>query len=156
MGADPERENGMARIEGGIVIGRPVDMVFDYIADQGNEPQCNPRMVRVEKITAEPVGNGTQFCSPVASMGRTAEVLSERTGYDTRVLLASTMMMQRQATGMSTTAPRTPYCPSRERSSRPTSPHSASRRPSTLIPGEWEACVQDAPALARITEGALA
>ncbi len=113
MGADPERENGMARIEGGIVIGRPVDMVFDYITDQGNEPQCNPRMVRVEKITAGPVGNGTQFCSPVASMGRTAEVLSE--------------------------------------------PHPASRRPSTLISQRvGEACVQDAPALARITEGALA
>jgi hypothetical protein len=53
MGADPERENGMFRIEGG---------------------QCNPRMVWVEKITAGPVGNGTQFRSPVASMGRTAEV----------------------------------------------------------------------------------
>ena len=42
----------MARIEGEIVIGQPVDVVFNYVADQSNEPQYNPRMVRAEKITA--------------------------------------------------------------------------------------------------------
>jgi hypothetical protein len=42
MGADPERGNGMAGIEGEIVIGRPVDVVFDYVADQRNEQQYNP------------------------------------------------------------------------------------------------------------------
>jgi hypothetical protein len=46
----------MARIEGAIVIGRPVDVVFDYVADQSNEPQYNPQMVRAEKITPGPVG----------------------------------------------------------------------------------------------------
>jgi hypothetical protein len=44
----------MARIEGEIVIGRPVDVVFGYVADQSNEPQYNLRMVRAEKITAGP------------------------------------------------------------------------------------------------------
>jgi hypothetical protein len=42
----------MARIEGEIVIGLPVDVAFDYVADQSNEPQYNPHMVRAEKITA--------------------------------------------------------------------------------------------------------
>ena len=28
----------MAKIEGEIVIGRPVDVVFDMVADQRNEP----------------------------------------------------------------------------------------------------------------------
>ena len=32
----------MARVEGQIVIGRPVDVVFGYVADQSNEPQYNP------------------------------------------------------------------------------------------------------------------
>ena len=41
----------MAGIEGDIVIGRPVEVVFDYVADQSNEPQYNPQMVRAEKIT---------------------------------------------------------------------------------------------------------
>jgi len=59
----------MARIEGETVIGRPVDVVFAYVADQSNEPQSNLRMVRAEKITARPVGNGTQFRSAVRQWG---------------------------------------------------------------------------------------
>ena len=51
----------MARIEGEIVIGRPVDVVSDYVADQSNESQFNLRIVRPEKITAGPVGTGTRF-----------------------------------------------------------------------------------------------
>jgi Polyketide cyclase / dehydrase and lipid transport len=84
----------MARIEGEIVIGQPVGVVFDYVADQSNEPQDNPRMVRAEKITAGPVGKGTQFRSAVASTGRTAEMLIECTGYDRPALLASITTMQ--------------------------------------------------------------
>jgi hypothetical protein len=83
----------MARIEGEIVIGRPVDVVFDYVADQGNEPRYNPRMIRAQKITAGPVGKGTQFRSAVASGGRTAEMLIEYTGYDRPALLASVTTM---------------------------------------------------------------
>ena len=84
----------MARIEGDIVIDRPVEAVFDYVADQSNEPQYNPQMVRAEKITAGPVGVGTKFRSAVASMGRTAEMLIECTGYDRPRRLASTTTMQ--------------------------------------------------------------
>jgi hypothetical protein len=84
----------MAKIEGEIVIGRPVDVVFDYVADQSNEPQYNPRMVRAEKITPGPVGKGTRFRSAVVSMGRTAEMLIECTGYDRPRLLASATAMQ--------------------------------------------------------------
>ena len=83
----------MAGIEGEIVIRRPVDVVFDYAADQSNEPQSNPRMVRAEKITAGPVGKGTRFRSAVASMGRTAEMLIECTGYDRPRLFATTTTM---------------------------------------------------------------
>ena len=83
----------MAGIEGEILIDQPVDVVFDYVADQSNEPQYNPRMVRAEKITPGPVGKGTQFRSAVASMGRTAEMLIECTGYDRPTLLASATTM---------------------------------------------------------------
>jgi len=97
VGSDAIRSgtgNGMARIEGEIVIGQPVDVVFDYVADQSNEPQYNPQMVRAEKITAGPVGKGTQFRSAVASLGRTAEMLIECTGYDRPTLFASVTTMQ--------------------------------------------------------------
>jgi uncharacterized protein YndB with AHSA1/START domain len=84
----------MAAIEGEVVIGRPVDVVFDYVADQRNEPQYNPRMVRAEKITDGPVGRGTVFRSAVASLGRTAEMRIECTAYQRPVLLASTTTMR--------------------------------------------------------------
>lgn len=84
----------MARIDGEIVIDRPVDVVFDYVADQSNEPQYNPQMVRAQKITTGPVGVGTNFRSAVASGGRTAEMLIEITRYDRPHRLASTTTMQ--------------------------------------------------------------
>jgi Polyketide cyclase / dehydrase and lipid transport len=83
----------MATINGEILISRPVDVVFDYVADQSNEPRYNPRMVRAEKITPGPVGRGTRFRSAVTSRGRTAEMLIECTGYDRPALLTSTTTM---------------------------------------------------------------
>jgi len=93
----------MAGIEGEILIGRPVDVVFDYVADQSNEPQYNPQMVRAEKITAGPVGKGTRFRSAVASRGRTAEMLIECTGYDRPRLFESTTTMAQADIGYTLT-----------------------------------------------------
>ena len=84
----------MTKIEGEIVIDRPVQEVFDFVADQSNEPQYNPQMVRAEKITPGPFGTGTKFRSAVASMGRTAEMLIECTGCDRPRRLASITTMQ--------------------------------------------------------------
>jgi hypothetical protein len=84
----------MSGIAGEIVIARPVDVVFDYVADQSNEPQYNPSMIRAEKITPGPVGKGTQFRSAVASMGRTAEMLIECTSYGRPTLFASITTMR--------------------------------------------------------------
>ncbi len=84
----------MARVEGEITIGRPVGVVFDYVADQTNEPRYNPSMVRAERITGGPVGKGTRFRSAVRSAGRTAEMLIELTGYDRPRLLASMTTME--------------------------------------------------------------
>lgn len=39
----------MTKIEGEITMSRPVELVFDYVADQTTEPQYNPRMVRAWK-----------------------------------------------------------------------------------------------------------
>lgn len=52
-------ETGMAHIEGEMVINRPVEAVFDFVADESNEPRFNPRLTRVEKISAGPIGLGT-------------------------------------------------------------------------------------------------
>jgi len=83
----------MARIDGEIVIGRPVDVVFVYVADQSNEAQYNPGWCG-RKDPPGPVGKGTRFRSAVASMGRTVEMLIECTGYDRPTRLSSATTMQ--------------------------------------------------------------
>jgi hypothetical protein len=44
------------RVEGDITIERSVEDVFDFVADERNEPQYNPRMTRAEKISPGPIG----------------------------------------------------------------------------------------------------
>jgi hypothetical protein len=51
----------MANVNGEILIERPVEEVFDFVADQRNEPIYNPRMQQSEKITDGPIGVGTRF-----------------------------------------------------------------------------------------------
>ena len=48
----------MAKIEGEILIRRPVDEVFDFVTDSRNEPSFNPAMTGVELLTPLPVGRG--------------------------------------------------------------------------------------------------
>ncbi len=84
----------MARVEGEITIWRPVEVVFDYVADQTNEPQYNPNMLRAEKVTDGPIGVGTRFRSTVRSAGRAAEMLNENTSYDRPRLLSSATTMK--------------------------------------------------------------
>jgi hypothetical protein len=57
------------RIEGEIVIDRPVEEVFDFVADARNELRYNPRMLRAEKLSPGPIGLGTRFRDEVKSMG---------------------------------------------------------------------------------------
>jgi len=67
----------MTFIEGEITIARPAAAVFDFAADQRNEPRYNPRMVRAEKVTGGPVRKGTVFRSAVRAAGRPTEMRSE-------------------------------------------------------------------------------
>jgi uncharacterized protein YndB with AHSA1/START domain len=50
-----------AIIENVVDIERSPEDVFDYLADQGNEPEWNPDCVSMEKLTDGPVGVGTKF-----------------------------------------------------------------------------------------------
>jgi hypothetical protein len=84
----------MAKVQGEITIRRPVAVVFDYVADQTNEPAYNPAMVRAEKVTDGPIGTGTRFMSAVRSGRRVAEMVIETTTYDRPRLLTSTTTME--------------------------------------------------------------
>lgn len=99
MGKNPRSHRrwsglGPYQIKGEVIISRPPDLVFDYVADQRNEPHYNPRIVRAEKVTEGPVGLGTVFCSAVAVRRRTVGMRIECTAYQRPTLFASTTTMR--------------------------------------------------------------
>ena len=79
----------MARVEGEIVIKRPVADVFDFVADERNEPRYNPRMRSAEQSSEGPIGSGTRFRTELETMGRTVPMIVEFIGYERPSRLAS-------------------------------------------------------------------
>lgn len=79
----------MFRVEGEMVIQRPVETVFDFVADESNEPRYNPRMVSAERITAGALGVGTRFRAQMRGDGPASTMVIEFTGYERPHLLAS-------------------------------------------------------------------
>ena len=61
----------MAHVEGEIIINRPVEEVFDFVADERNEPLYNPEMVRSEKSTGRP------FCRHSCGQDHTCTLLGK-------------------------------------------------------------------------------
>lgn len=78
------------RVEGDITIERSAEEVFDFVADERNEPQYNPRMTHAEKISPGSIGVGTRFRSVMTGIGPMAEMTIEYTAYDRPKQLAST------------------------------------------------------------------
>jgi uncharacterized protein YndB with AHSA1/START domain len=60
----------MVELQGEIVIRRPPDEVFDFVADEENQPRYNPQMRLAEKITEGPIGVGTSFRAEMTGRGR--------------------------------------------------------------------------------------
>jgi Polyketide cyclase / dehydrase and lipid transport len=80
----------MARIQGEIMIHRPVEEVFDFVADERNEPRYNPGMVRAELLTPGPVGLGSRFRAEMRTWPRPVVMTTVNTGYDRPRRLVST------------------------------------------------------------------
>ena len=83
----------MVHIEGEIIIAGPPEIVFDFVADERNEPRFNPQMLRAEQITPGPIGLGTRFRAETASRGRTIEMVIEFTTFERPRRLASSTRM---------------------------------------------------------------
>ena len=71
----------MAHVEGQIIIDRPVDEVFVFVADERNEPRYNPQMLHVEQTSAGPIGVGTTFHAESVSQGRPVDMTITFTEY---------------------------------------------------------------------------
>jgi hypothetical protein len=82
----------MPRIEGEIIIERSIEEVFDFVADERNEPRYNPNMRLSEKISEGPIGVGTRFRAEMNMKGRRrpVEMTVEFTAYERPRRLAST------------------------------------------------------------------
>ncbi|HET7661268.1 MAG TPA: SRPBCC family protein [Oryzihumus sp.] len=83
----------MARIQGEVHIRRPVEDVFDFVADERNEPTYNPDMLVSEKVTPGPIGAGTRFRATIRAGRRPVGMDIEYTAFDRPHLLASTTRM---------------------------------------------------------------
>ena len=57
------------RFEGTVVIDRPIDEVFAFLADGENDPKFSPRVLEIHKTTEGPPGVGTVFASTVKDAG---------------------------------------------------------------------------------------
>jgi uncharacterized protein YndB with AHSA1/START domain len=52
-----------------VVIDRPVDEVFAFLADGSNDPKFSPRVLEIRKTTDGPPGVGTVYASTVKDAG---------------------------------------------------------------------------------------
>jgi uncharacterized protein YndB with AHSA1/START domain len=57
------------QFEATVEVDRPVEAVFDYLADGRNDPQFSPRVLRIERVPDAPTTVGTVFRSTVKDAG---------------------------------------------------------------------------------------
>jgi uncharacterized protein YndB with AHSA1/START domain len=57
------------RFEATVVIDRPVEDVFAFLADGENDPKFSPRVLEIAKTTDGPPGVGTVYASTVKDAG---------------------------------------------------------------------------------------
>lgn len=79
---DGEGDRDVAQIEGEILIDRPIERVFDFLADERNEPRFNPQMTSVELISDGEIGLGSQFRAEVISGGKPVSMVIEFVRFD--------------------------------------------------------------------------
>ena len=103
----------MSHIRGEVLSRRPVEEVFDFVADERNEPTYNPNMVSAAMITDGPIGVGTRFSATVRTGRRPLGMEIEYTAFDRPHRLASTSAWQRRTSPAPDVHPhqcRPPWC----------------------------------------------
>jgi hypothetical protein len=67
---------------GTAIIDRPIDQVFNFLADGTNDPKFSPRVQEIRKTTDGPIGVGTVFESSVKDAGMKSNRKFELTTFD--------------------------------------------------------------------------
>ena len=53
--------------------------MFDFVADERNEPRYNPRIRQAEKLSPGPIGGGTRFRAEAVTLRRPVGIAMEYT-----------------------------------------------------------------------------
>ena len=72
----------MVQVAGEIVIDRPADEVFDFVANEENEPRYHSRMRMAKKTTDGPIGVGTTFQAEMTRRSLVVPMTVEFTEFD--------------------------------------------------------------------------
>jgi uncharacterized protein YndB with AHSA1/START domain len=72
----------MIDVQSSVVIERPVDEVFAYVADLTNNPAWEGNFTQVERTTEGPIGVGTVFTCQLRVPGRRVTSRIELTGFE--------------------------------------------------------------------------
>jgi uncharacterized membrane protein len=72
----------MIKIENRVVINRPIDEVFEFMANSENDPQWQSSAQEVMKTSEGPTGVGTTYTSVNRFLGRRLEATFEYTAYE--------------------------------------------------------------------------
>lgn len=76
-----------------MLIRRPVEDVFDFVADERTEPIFNHNMLSSEKVTDGPIGVGTRFRAIIRAGRKALPMDIEYTGFDRPHLIVSSTHM---------------------------------------------------------------
>ena len=79
----------MRTIRGQIEITRPIEEVFDFVADETNEPRYNEEMIRCERVTPGSIGVGTRYEAEMETIGTITPLTIEVTRFERPHRLAS-------------------------------------------------------------------
>lgn len=71
----------MINVKESIIINRPVEEVFAFVADQTNAPRWQQGLLEVQRITDGPLGVGTKHTAVRKFMGRGVEATNEYIRY---------------------------------------------------------------------------
>jgi uncharacterized protein YndB with AHSA1/START domain len=72
----------MIKVENNIVIQRPIEKVFAFLADQTNAPRWQSGLLEVQRITEGPLGVGTRHTAVRKFMGKRLEATNEYIVYE--------------------------------------------------------------------------
>ena len=72
----------MVTVQGEIVIERPREEVFEFVANGENEPRYNSQMRVAKKITKGPIGAGTSFSQEIMGRREIVPMTTEFTEFD--------------------------------------------------------------------------